>query len=286
MARRRVGGDRDDQRPVAAAGRRPGETCELGRLGHLERPGSAGHDVEPDRIGPGGDRGEDPVGVGDPADLDEGPTRDVGRVVWRGAGRDERPYRGGGIGRADQRLADERAIDPERAPARDRRRLADARLGDHEPIVGDVLAQPGRPLDVDLERPQVPVVEPDQPRAAGKGALQLALVVDLDEWLEPDLACPLDETGEPPRRMEDREEQDQIGAGGAEERELDLLDHEVLGEDRDGDRRADRSQVVDRAAEPVRFAEDRDRRRAAGFVGPGTGDDVLAGDRDPSGRRR
>ena len=176
---------------------------------------------------------------------------------------DEGADRGRWIGRADQRLADECAVEPERAPAGDRRGLADARLGDDQPVVGDVLAQPGCPLDVDVERPQVAVVEPDQAGATGERALQLALVVDLDERLETDLESALDESGEPPRRMEDREQQDEVGAGGTQERQLDFLDHEVLGEDRDGDRRADRPEVVDRAAEPVRFAQDGDRRRAA-----------------------
>ena len=86
--------------------------------------------------------------------------------------------------------------------------------------------------------------------------------------------------------MEDREQQDEVGAGGAQHRQLDLLDDELLGQDRDGDRRPHRPQVVDRAAEPVRLAQDRDRRRAAGLVGAGPGDDVVAGGGDPPGRRR
>ena len=100
----------------------------------------------------------------------------------------------------------------------------------------------------------------------------------------PTLERALDETGEPPGRVEDREQQHEVGAGGAEQRQLDLLDHEVLGQDRDRDRGPDRAQVVDRAAEPVRLAQDRDRRRAAGLVGAGPRDDVLV--RRPRSARR
>src|SRR5439155_1670700 len=64
------------------------------------------------------------------------------------------------------------------------------------------------------------------------------------------------------------------------------LDDELLRQDRDGNGRPDRSEVVDRAAEPVRLAQDRDRGRAAGFVSSGSGDDVLARRRDLARRRR
>ena len=85
-------------------------------------------------------------------------------------------------------------------------------------------------------------------------------VVDLDERLQPELEGRRDEAREPPRRMEHGEQQDEVRAGRPEQRQLDLLDHELLGQDRDGDRRPDRPQVVERAAEPVRLAQDRDRR--------------------------
>ncbi len=61
--------------------------------------------------------------------------------------------------------------------------------------------------------------------------------------------------------------------------ELAVVDDELLGEDRDRDGRANGAQVVDRAAEPVRLAQDRDRGRPAGLVGAGPGDDVIAASR-------
>ena len=126
-----------------------------------------------------------------------------------------------------------------------------------------------------VERPQVAVVEPDEPGVRRERALELPLVVGLDERLEPDLERPVDEAREALRRMEDGEQQDEVGAGRAEVRQLDRLDDELLGEDRDAHRRPDGPQVVDGSAEPVRLAQDRDRGRAAGLVGPRAGDDVL-----------
>ena len=76
--------------------------------------------------------------------------------------------------------------------------------------------------------------------------------------------------------MQDREQQHDVRPGLAQHRELALIDDELLGEDRDRHRGPDRAQVVDRAAEPVRLAQDRDRRRPAGLVRACPGDDVLA----------
>ena len=107
----------------------------------------------------------------------------------------------------------------------------------------------------------------------------------LDQRLQPEVARLGDELGEARRRVEDREQQHEVGAGGAEEVELPGIDDEVLGEDRDGDRGTDRAQVVDRAAEPVRLAQDRDRRGAAGGVRAGAGDDVVRRGDVAGGRR-
>ena len=85
---------------------------------------------------------------------------------------------------------------PSARQRRDEPGLADPRFGDDEPVVGHELAQSRGLVDIDLERAQVAVVEPDQPGAAGKGAVELARIVDLDQRLQADLERPLDQ----PRR--------------------------------------------------------------------------------------
>ena len=123
--------------------------------------------------------------------------------------------------------SDRTSASPTSAPSnpsarqRRRRRVADPRFGDDEPVVGHELTQSCGLVDIDLERAQVAVVEPDQPGAGGKGTIQLARVVDLDQRLEADLERPFDQPGESLGRMQDREQQDEVGARRAEHRELD-----------------------------------------------------------------
>jgi hypothetical protein len=83
--------------------------------------------------------------------------------------------------------------------------------------------------------------------------------VRLDERLEAEVAGELDEPGQSPGGMERREEQDEIGAGGPQERQLTLVHDELLGQDGDAHGRTHGAQVGYRAAEPVGLAEDGDR---------------------------
>jgi len=281
--RGRIRGDGHDERPVRAGPGGPGETGQGGCLRQRELPRRAGHDVEPDRVRTGRDRRQHAVGVRDAADLDRWPARDVGRIVGRRTGGDERPSGRRGVRRTNQGLADEGAIDAERAPAGDRGRVADPRFGDDEPIVRHELAQATGSVQVHLERPQVPVVEPDEPGPGRERPFELACVMDLDEGFEADLERTIDESSQSFGRMEHRQQEHEVRAGRAKHRQLDRFDDEVLGEDRDGDGRPDGAQVVDRAAEPVRLAQHGDRRRTTDLVGPGASHDVVAGDGDPPG---
>ena len=161
---RGVDGDRDHERAAIRRRRRPDQPRQVGGLVEPQLAGRAGGDVEPDRVRTGGDRGQHPVLVGDAADLDERPAGDVREVIGRPAGGDEGRGRGRRLGRANERLADERTIESQRPPAGDRGRLADSRLGDDQPVVRHQLAKPRCTVHVDLERPQVAVVEPDEAR--------------------------------------------------------------------------------------------------------------------------
>ena len=212
-----------------------------------------------------------------PQIFTNGAPRDVGRI---GRVRDPRRRRSGRRRpgpRRGRELRRRGRVEPDAHASGDGRGVADAGLGDDEAIVRDERAEADRPFRIDVERPKVAVVQPDDPGVGRERALELFLVVRLDKWLEADLQGTVDEAGEALRRMEHSKEQDEIRAGRAKMRQLDRLDDELLGEDRDRDRRPDRSEVVDRAAEPVGLAQDGDRRRAARLVGSSPGDDVLVG---------
>jgi hypothetical protein len=66
----------------------------------------------------------------------------------------------------------------------------------------------------------------------------------LHERFEPDLEGPVNEAGETLCRVEDSEEQNEIGAGRSEVRELDRLDDELLGEHRNAHSSPDGPQVI------------------------------------------
>ena len=236
-----VGGDDDDARARGARrGGGPGEAGERRSLLDRQLAGRPGREVEPDGVGASADGGQDPGLVRHAADLHErgaGVGRDVARVA---SGGDERPGGGGRICRAHQRLADERGVEPGRAPAGDGRRVPHAGLRDRQAVARDQLAQPHGLLRVHLERPEVAVVDPDEPGVRAQRRLDLPRVVRLHQRLEAEVPCLRRQPGEPRRRMEHREEQDEIGPGSPEEVELPGIDDEVLGEHGDGDRRRGR----------------------------------------------
>ncbi|HEY5015443.1 MAG TPA: hypothetical protein VII59_01545, partial [Streptosporangiaceae bacterium] len=66
-----VGGDRHHPRPVGGRRAAAGQPGQRDCLLDGQAAGRAGDQVEPDRVGPGGERRHDAGGVGDPADLDQ-----------------------------------------------------------------------------------------------------------------------------------------------------------------------------------------------------------------------
>ena len=275
LGRRSVGGDCHDRRGRRSAG-------EASRISVARYAASASgqaarrarHEVEADGVGAGTDRGQGAVRVGDAADLDQRLPRFRGHVVWHGTGGDEGTGRRGRVGRAHQRLADEGSVKPDRPPADQRPGLAHARFAHHQPVVGHQRPQSHALLRIDLESAQVAVVEPDQPGAGRQRGFEFALVVGLDQRLEAEFAGEAGEPGQLPGRQDGGQEQDHVGARGAQQRQLALVDDELFGEDRERHRGSDDAEVRDGAAEPVRLAQDGDRARAAGLVGAGQRDRV------------
>ena len=92
-----------------------------------------------------------------------------------------------GIGCGHEGLADEDGVVPGRPEAAGVVSAAHTRLGDLHHSVRDDPCHPNRPLVIDLERHEVSLVHADQRRTGGERVLELDLVMDLDERVEPEL---------------------------------------------------------------------------------------------------
>ena len=198
----------------------PGETGQRRCFIDGERARGPVDDVEPDRLGTSRDGREHAGHVRHATDLHGDTPRNVGGIRRGRARSHERPNRGCRVRRPHERFADERAIEAEGPPAGDDRRIPDAGFSDHEPIVGDELAQAAGAFDIDLERPQVAVVEPDQSSVRRERRIELTCVVDLHERLKAELERRSTRRRESLRRMEDGQQEHKrprrpLGASGS-----------------------------------------------------------------------
>ena len=138
-----------------------------------------------------------------PQILTNGAAAVRGRVVagpGTGAGGHEAATRAstaaGSRAGAHELLAHERRVEAEGAPARSCAASRTPGFGDDEAVGRDLVAQPDGELGVVRERPQVAVVDADEPRVGGERGVQLARVVRLDERLEAEVEGRADEPRE------------------------------------------------------------------------------------------
>ena len=158
-------GDHDDDRGPGRRSRGARATRRSSTASLQGQPrGVPGREVEPDGVGPGPDAASTPSASVTPQIFTNGrPATFAGSSGSRPAATNERDGRGGIRRIASRASPTSAASNPSGAPAGDRRRVADAGLGDDQPVVRDERPKPDRPLGVDLERPQVAVVQADQP---------------------------------------------------------------------------------------------------------------------------
>ena len=123
-------------------------------------------------------------------------------------------------------------------------------------------------LEVDGEVDEVAVVDADD---VGVGdlerAVELVLVVDLDEHVEVEAERLAVQLGEVLVAQRGDDQQDRVGARDGGLVDLVGVDDEVLAQDRQDGRAARRAQVVERAAEVRPLGEDRQGDGAAALVG-------------------
>ena len=284
FCRRGVGGHENDPGPAAGGCRRAEDAREVRGFARVEHARGADHDIQADRVRTCPDGREDASLVRHATDLHERPACDVGRVDRLASGRNVRADGGDRIRGAHERLADERAIEPERPPSRDRGWVADAGLGDHQAVIRDEGAHSIGSLRVHLEGPQVAIVDADQARIGCEGDVQLARIMGLHQRLHPEVQHRLNELAQPFRRMQNGKQEHQICARRPETRKLASIDHELLGQHRDAHGSSDATKVLDGPTEPVRLAQDGDGRGSPDLVGASLGDDVHIGVRDAAGR--
>ena len=143
---------------------------------------------------------------------------------------------------------------PDVAPA------ADAALADDDLALRHELGEPLGDAQVGLEGAQVAVVDPQDLGLLLEGCLDLALVVDLHETLEPEALCDLHQLPQQRPRQHGHDEQDGVGAMGPCLEDLVRVKDELLAEYRDrlgSGHSVHTLQVLDAALEVVDVGEDR-----------------------------
>ncbi len=153
-------------------------------------------------------------------------------------------------------------------------------VGGHGPEEGQ------DPCGIHLQRAQVARVEPDDAGVRAERAVQLAPIVGLDERLETQVQRLPHEAPQACRRVQRGEQEDGVGTGRPQLRELPRVHHELLGQHGQGHGLAHGPQIIQRAAEVGAFAEHRDRRGAAPGVGARLGGDVQRRPGQRTGRGR
>ena len=151
-----------------------------------------------------------------------------------------------------------RALEPAFADRDDRRRNA-----------GDQRFRGG---GADFERPQIAVVDADDPGAGVERNLELGGVMDLDEHVELERGRMIVQHFQFDRPERADDQQHRVGSGRFRLQQLVFRDDEVLSQDRDVDDGADALQMLERAVEKRRLREYRNRRRSGRGVFSG---DVL-----------
>jgi 5-(carboxyamino)imidazole ribonucleotide synthase len=135
-----------------------------------------------------------------------------------------------------------------------------------------------------LERPQVAVVDPHEHRPGIEHPRQLIRVVEFDQNVQPAADGFPVQFGELVPGENLRDENRRVGPGQAGLEQLVAVENELLPQQRQPDRRADRRKVPEVSLEIRLVGQHAEARRPVFFVGLGDGDRVEVGS-DDAGRR-
>ena len=205
------------------------------------------HEHEAAEIGSGVGRDRHVLLACEAADLDERP-------------RDQLAKPGGRIGRLHQRRSHEDGVRACQLGFGTLSARVDRALRDHDAVAGGVRDERQLRLAIDEEGGEVAGVDADRVCAECGGAVELRLVVRLDERVEADPLCVDHERRSPPVVEVAQDQKRRIGSGLLQLVELGLVREEPLRQEGQARGGARRPQVGDRTGEPL-VDEDRDRRR-------------------------
>jgi len=132
----------------------------------------------------------------------------------------------------------------------------DAGLGDEEDGLGDLFGESFGGGEIDGEGFEVAVVDADEVGAEFEGAFHFGEVVDLDEDIELEGLGDVVEVAEGVVVEAGDDEEDGVGAGDDGFVDLDLVDDEVLTQQRDGGALGDAGEVGEGALEEFFVGED------------------------------
>ena len=213
----------------------------------LDAPPAAGRHDEAHEVRIGGHRCSDAGRVALPADLHRGAAR-MRRHGERGASRGseyevtQAPSRVRGL---EQRRADERRVRTRGGDVREVGVVGDAALGDQRRATPPrSLQQVEDAIARDLEGVEVARIDADERRVSREGPLELGLVVNLDQRVDPRLGRGLEAPAQLFVGQGTHDEQDRTGAEGPRLPDLDRIDGEVLAQHRRAEMSGDREVVV------------------------------------------
>ncbi len=226
----------------------------------LDAPPAVGRHDEAHEVRIGGHRCSDAGRVALPADLHGGAARmrrhgDWGAPWGSGYEITQAPGRVRGL---EQRRADERGVRACGGDVGEVGVVGDAALGDQRRA--SPLRRPQQVEDAiarDLEGVEVARIDADERRVSREGPMELGLVVNLDERVDPRLGRGLEAPAQLLVGQGTHDEQDRTGAEGPRLPDLDRIDSEVLAQHRRAEMSGFRKVVVG-PAEARRLGQDRE----------------------------
>ena len=198
---------------------------------------------------------------------------------------EQRPDRRLHVFGAHQGLADQEAVDAGAGHAGQVGRRVESALADENAPGRHHGGQPFRGRQIHLEGPQVPVVDADEPGVQAERPIQFRLVVDLDEDIHAELLRRVHKFHRPAVVHRRHDEQNTVGAEDPRLDDLVGIQHEILAQDRQDDRRPGRHQVFVGTLEVGYVGEHGEAGGAPGLEGLGQGNRCEVGADHALGRR-